>query len=208
MVFGEIIISFVSFANGSFSNEIIQNSVFGFILVFAFATTYFDSVQRLEGEVHASRRHIIAGYTHAVPAHKMLGYFLLILSTGVINYTDASGIYYLAYGCSGTASTLLFAKILHRGFAYRFKTFKRTFFTLLSCVVAAGHLSLQKSTIGFSNTLVVHSLLAVSRIVIDVIYSVMHETTDGDDVNDDDCDCSDYDDADDDDDGGIQVTIY
>lgn len=206
VVFGEIVISFISFANGSFTNEIIKNSVFGLALVFSFATTYFDSVQRMEGEIHASRRHIIAGYTHAVPVHKMLGFFLLILSTGVINYTDSSGIYYLAYGCSGTAFTLLIAKILHRGFIYRFKTIRRTFFTLLSCGVAASHLSLQRSTIGFSNTLMVHCFLAVSRIVIDIIYSVLHDTTPEEALNAfDDDDNDDYSDDDDDHQAARQV---
>ena len=48
VIMGEVIIAMISSINGVISNQSLQNTFFGFLLIFSLATTYFDTNHRYE----------------------------------------------------------------------------------------------------------------------------------------------------------------
>ena len=90
---------------------------------------------RYEGELTAGRRNMYAGIAYML-SHALLAIFIIFIAQG-IEYTIMSvedthsqqirhkANLFLAYGCASTSYLLIFMRILHCGFIYRFSTLSR-----------------------------------------------------------------------------------
>ena len=181
IVLGESIITLLqpSLELGRDTGDIYLVNIFGLILIFAFAMQYYDKVQRKEGELHAARRDKYAGVTFML-SHWMIGYFMLITAQGIIEVAASvrsgnadvrpEGKLFLAYGCFLTSICLIFMRILHQGFAYRFATWGRILHLSARLLIAACHLFMLLATeFQPRYKLVFHSLITLFLLAFDVV---------------------------------------
>ena len=111
-------------------------------------------------------------YVNYVLWMKNLGYFLLLISAAIVSGDGIKGTPYLCYGTSGASLCMLVGKKMHKGFTYHMGTMYRLAHFGSSLLVVGGHLATQ-SYLSFENSLIVHSLLAVTTVIIDVVYTLV-----------------------------------
>ena len=128
-------------------------------------------MQKVEGELHAFKRHQVAGVIYVI-FHKFLGFFLLFTAFG-ISQTSEEGKANLCKGCGLTSLFMIVTRILHKGIYYRFRKVSRIFHLALHFSISITHFLLVFTTLSHNNTLIVHAVLAMMVVVIDIVMNLV-----------------------------------
>lgn len=168
---GEGVIKFAEVSFLSLDREDLISYFFVLVLLFSFSSQYYDRVQRREHEEFAPVRNVFWGFVWFY-LHRWLVVCILFVTSG---FTDNSvtGTHMLSAGCGMLTLTMIAMRMLHKGFKYRFGTWKRIAYLCVELAVVLAHwllyLAPEDSELTHAGTIALHAMLSFLYISFDTL---------------------------------------